>query len=72
MPVDQPIQIAPGVTHREADFFAQPSLDRGFYVGFDGYNTTGAAAGNLSPFTRPVPRPLTSDVGPFKNLRGGR
>lgn len=36
IPADQPATQGPGsVSHREKDFFAQPSLDRGIYVGFN-------------------------------------
>lgn len=71
MPVDLPLEITPGVTHREADFFAQNSRSRGFGVQLDGSTPIGAAKGNRSINSLPARRALTGP-GPFGTLKGGR
>lgn len=70
MPLDQPKEIAPGITHREADF--QGSDKFGFGVGSTpGTTLEGAVKGNLPFEWGDAPKPLTGP-GPFENLKGGK
>ena len=71
MPVDLPLEIVPGVTHREADFFAQEAPNRGFGAQHDGATPVGSAKGNRSVTTLPARRALTGP-GPFGTLKSGR
>jgi len=71
MPVDTPAQYAPGVTYREANIFAQPGLDRGFYASaFDGSTPIGSRKGNRPVASLPTRQALTGG-GPFANVREG-
>lgn len=71
MPVDKPIELAPGITHREVDFFADAQPPRGFMMGHDGSTPVGRAKGNHAAQDWPPRRALTGHE-PFKNLRGGK
>lgn len=71
MPVDQPVELAPGLSFREADFFGQEAPLRGFGAGLTGDTLIGAAKGNRSLASLPPRRALTGP-GPFGPMKGGR
>ena len=74
IPVDRPLITAPGVVHRERDFFAQDGATnerRGFVRDqLDGSSAVGRANGNQGNTPWSLAQPLTGS-GPFANLRGG-
>ena len=65
-PVDTPIERAPGVTHREADFHG--FADKGFGKGHAGSSAVGRAKGNRNWASFPRRQALTGG-GPWTNLQ---
>lgn len=71
IPADVPIEVEPGITHRERDFFAQEAPTRGFYEAFP-HSHIDALKGNRGMVGVPPSHALSSTRGPFANLRGGK
>lgn len=71
IPTDQPIEVEPGLMHRESEFFAQASPSRGFMQGHP-TNLPGPDKGNRGHRDAGEAKPLTHDGGPFKKVRGGK
>ncbi len=71
MPVDTPISIAPGVTHRETDF--QGDAKFGFVQSEDG-TIEGRLKGDRGwqDLNTSMPRIAVNGGSPFANLKSGR
>lgn len=69
MPLDEPISVSPGITHRESDF--QGNAKFGAIQGHDGSTPVGAIKGNRAADDL-VPRQEAIDGGPIGRITGGK